>query len=239
MIQLIHVFTNISHGKSLKRQAFSELGDDTGTIWLRAMSIGGGGKGALPTHDFDKAVEWIDNCEGWGDFVAAELLTQDTITWLSIWNEGALVVAQTRRRKGWAHASLSASGVTGITKVGETCSDAMVDNVAMRAVRAVSDVPHGIYGVDMAYDKNGVPNPTEINISRFFTTIQFFAEAGLNMPKILKDIILYQKSPGLPQALNPLPNGLLWLRAMDTPPMLTTIDEMSKRLINMTGHELL
>jgi carbamoyl-phosphate synthase large subunit len=37
-------------------------------------------------------------------------------------------------------------------------------------------------GVDMAYDRNNVPNPNEINISRFFTTVLFFTEAGLNMP---------------------------------------------------------
>ena len=29
---------------------------------------------------------------------------------------------------------------------------------------------------------NGVPNPTEINISRFFTTVRFFTEAGINFP---------------------------------------------------------
>jgi carbamoyl-phosphate synthase large subunit len=220
------------------KRAFSALGDETGTIWLRSMSIGGGGKGALPTNDFEKAVEWIDGCEGWGDFVAAELLTTETVTWLSIWNEGKLVVAQTRRRKGWAHAALSASGITGITKVGETCSDPRVDEIAKRAVEAVSAIPHGIYGVDMTYDKKGIPNPTEINISRFFTTIQFFAEAGLNMPKILKDIVLYKKAPMLDKPLNPLPDGLLWLRAMDNPPMLTTMREIEKSLMNMTGNPI-
>ena len=54
----------------------------------------------------------------------------------------------------------------------------------MRSVRAVSAVPHGIFGVDFAYDKDGVPNPTEINISRFFTTVRFFTEAGVNFPEI-------------------------------------------------------
>ncbi|MEZ5505243.1 MAG: hypothetical protein R3F38_04390 [Gammaproteobacteria bacterium] len=33
-------------------QAFSELADADGKIWLRSSSIGGGGKGALPTKDF-------------------------------------------------------------------------------------------------------------------------------------------------------------------------------------------
>lgn len=225
--------TIVINNRSDLKRSFYELGDKSGSIWLRSMSIGGGGKGALPTNDYEKAAEWIDRSEGWGDFIAAELLTKDTITWLSIWQDGELVVAQSRRRKGWAHSALSPSGVTGVTKVGETCSEPMVDEVAMNAVRAVSDVPNGIYGVDMTYDVNRIPNPTEINISRFFTTVQFFAEAGLNMPKILKDLVLYNKKPNLDNNLNPLKDGLLWLRAMDCPPLLTTQEQIDKSLIKV------
>ena len=71
-------------------------------------------------------------------------------------------------------------------------------------LKAVSAKPHGIFGVDMTYDKNGVPNPTEINISRFFTTVLFFTEAGLNMPEIFKDIVLYNEFPRLKKKINPL-----------------------------------
>lgn len=222
----------VCNRSDLKR-SFRELGDGNGTIWLRSMSIGGGGKGALPTNDYDTAKKWIDQSEGWGNFIAAELLTRDTITWLSIWQNGELVVAQSRRRKEWAHSSLSPSGVTGVTKISETVSDPKVDEVAMSAVHAVSKIPHGIYGVDMTYDTNRIPNPTEINISRFFTTIQFFAEAGLNMPKILKDLVLYDKEPDLRNKLNPLKNGFLWLRAMDCPPLLTTQEDIEKSLIKV------
>ncbi len=178
-------------------------------------------------------MEWIERARGWGEFVAAELLTERTVTWLSIWYQGELMVAQSRRRHGWAHSAMSPSGVTGVTKIGETCADPVVDTVAERAVRAVSTVPHGVYGVDMAYDRHGVPNPTEINIARFFTTIEFFAQAGLNMPKILKDLALYGKRPNLEKRLNPLPNGLLWLRGMDTSPRLTSEAEMEASLIRL------
>jgi len=218
--------------EDLKR-AFRELGNKEGRIWLRSILIGGGGKGAFSTNDFEEAMEWINHSDGWGDFAAAELLSKDTITWLSIWQDGELVVAQSRCRKGWAHSALSPSGVTGVTKIGETCSDPAVDKIAMKAVNAVSAVPHGIYGVDMTYDIDGIPNPTEINISRFFTTIQFFAEAGLNLPKILKDIVLYNMIPNLENKLNPLPDGLLWLRAMDCTPLLTTQDKIDNSLIKI------
>ena len=223
----------ILNNKNDVQKALADLAGPQGKIWLRSCAIGGGGKGSLPTGDLNEAVEWIEQHKGWGDFAAAELLSPSTVTWLSIWKDGELIVAQSRRRQEWAHGSLSRSGVTGVTKIGETCADELVDSVAMKCVLAVSKKPNGIYGVDMAYDFQGVPNPTEINISRFFTTIQFFAEAGLNMPKILKDIVLYDQLPVLKKRVNPLPNGLLWLRAMDTAPLLTTQEKMDKTLIKI------
>lgn len=222
----------LNNEEDLKR-AFSVLGDGQGKIWLRASSIGGGGKGALPTNDFAFAKGWIERYSGWGDFVAAEMLTPDTVTWLSIWHEGELVVAQTRLRKGWTHGNRTVSGVTGVTKVGQTFSDPLVDEISIATIKAVSDKPHGIFGVDMAYDKNGIPNPTEINISRFFTTVLFFTEAGLNMPEIFKDIALYNDLPKLDKKINPLQDGLLWLRGMDTQPKLMTASEIEQKIANL------
>lgn len=210
--------------------AFSELGDNNGNIWLRASSIGGGGKGALPTNDFLFAKGWIERYNGWGDFVAAEMLTPDTVTWLSIWYNGELVVAQTRKRKGWTHGNRTVSGVTGVTKIGQTYSDAEVDIIAISTIKAVTEKPHGIFGVDMTYDKNGIPNPTEINISRFFTTVLFFTEAGLNMPEIFKDLALYNEFPILEKKINPLPDGLLWLRGMDAKPKLMTNSQIQEQI---------
>ncbi len=231
----VKVPTNImiDNEDDLKR-AFAELKDKDGRIWLRASSIGGGGKGALPTNDFLFAKGWIERYNGWGDFVAAEMLTPDTVTWLSIWHEGELVVAQTRIRKGWTHGNRTVSGVTGVTKVGQTYSDPEVDRISIETIKAVSNKPHGIFGVDMTYDKNGIPNPTEINISRFFTTVLFFTEAGLNMPAIFKDIALYNEFPKLEKKINPLPDGLLWLRGMDTRPRLMRQGEIEREINNLS-----
>lgn len=222
----------INSKEDLKR-AFEELGNNTGTIWLRAMTIGGGGLGSLPTNNYDDAYNWIEKRNGWGNFLAAELLTNRTVTWLSIWQNGKLIVAQGRTRNSWASSALSASGVTGMTKVGVTVSDSVVDDIAERACRAVSEVPNGIYGVDMAYDEEGIPNPTEINIGRFFTTVEFFARAGLNMPVILKNLCLYDKKIGDYPLINPLNDGLIWIRGMDTEPILTTESEIDMELVKI------
>ena len=155
------------------KSAFEKLGNKEGKIWIRAAE-GGGGRGALPIDNYDFAKIWIDRFDGWGNFTAAELLGPNTITWLSIWYEGELVVAQTRKRNSWNFGDRTLSGVTGITRVGETCSDETVNKVALDSILSIDKRPHGIYAVDMTYDFNGFPNPTEINISRFFTTVYFF-----------------------------------------------------------------
>jgi carbamoyl-phosphate synthase large subunit len=98
----------------------------------------------------------------------------------------------------------------------------------MDAIRAIDGKPHGIFGVDMTYDNQGWPNPTEINIGRFFTTHYFFTKAGLNLPEIYCNIALNNTFPVLERKINPLPNGLLWIRGMDVEPVMTTIDELHK-----------
>ncbi|MDO4764145.1 MAG: hypothetical protein Q4A00_07165 [Flavobacteriaceae bacterium] len=208
------------HNENDLRKAFDNLANNEGKIWLRASSIGGGGKGSLPTNDFNLAKSWIDHYKGWGDFVAAEILTAKTVTWLSIWHEGELKVAQTRLRSGWTHGNRTISGITGVTKVGITTESEEVNKIAISSVHAVSKKPHGIFGVDMAYDDEGIPNPTEINISRFFTTIRFFTEAGLNMPEIFKKLALNEGLQPIEKKINPLPNNLMWVRGMDVSPRL-------------------
>ena len=206
------------------KQAFDSLGD---TIWIRATE-GGGGRGALPVSSFEFARIWIDQYKGWGCFTAAELLTDRTVTWQSIWYEGELVVAQARRRHKWNYGNRTLSGVTGITGVGETCSDEDVTRVALDAIAAIDSRPHGIFCVDMTYDRSGIPNPTEINIGRFFTTHHFFTKAGVNFPEIYCDLALEARFPTLSRTINPLPDGLVWIRGMDVAPVLTTRQELAK-----------
>jgi len=227
---IVPVNITIDTEEDLKR-AFKELGDSQGKIWLRDSGIGGGGKGALPTSDYTLAKPWIDHYKGWGGFIAAEMLTPKTVTWLSVWHEGELILAQTRAREGWTHGNRAISGVTGVTKVGVTVSDEQVTQIAINTVKAVSDKPHGIFGVDMAYDKNGIPNPTEINISRFFTTVRFFTEAGVNFPEIFKQLALGEKISIKKGIINPLENGLMWVRGMDTEPRLVVKDSLEQEII--------
>jgi carbamoyl-phosphate synthase large subunit len=200
------------------RNAFRKLGP---RLWLRNIK-GAAGKGALPTADLYEATAWLDFCKGWGQFSAAQCLTDETVTWQSVWDHGELLVAQTRLRKYWEFGNRSPSGVTGLTGTGVTMSDTSIDQLAHQCIWAVDAQPNGIFSVDFTYDADGVPNPTEINIGRFFTTHQFFSEAGVNFPHIF-----VRRSLGLEvslpqQKINPLDNGLAWVRGLDSKPVLTT-----------------
>lgn len=219
----IHVpKTMLLNGPDDLKKSFDLYGE---TIWVRAIE-GAAGRGALPANNYDFAKMWIDRYNGWGGFTASELLTENTVTWLSIWYQGELVVAQTRRRLSWNFGNRTLSGVTGITGVGETVSDETVDRISQEAILSIDAKPHGIFAVDMTYDINGIPNPTEINIGRFFTTHYFFTKAGLNMPEIYCDIALDGNFPSLKKRINPLPDGLIWIRGMDVEPALTTRCEL-------------
>jgi len=202
-----------------------------GSMWIRAIS-GAGGRGSLPVHDVKSAKNWLDfneNNGAWdGNFTAAELLEPETVTWMSIWKDGKLIVAQGRKRLYWELAKISPSGVTGATGTGLTYSDLELDAIAEKAVRSIDPKPDGLFGVDMAYDKNGVPNPTEINIGRFFTTHQFFTDAGLNMPEIFVKLSYGEKLPAISKQKNPLPDGLVWIRGMDFEPVLSDEKTVAK-----------
>jgi hypothetical protein len=211
------------------KAAFERFG---GALWLRATS-GAGGRGALPVRDYDTARSWLDFHKGWGGFTAAELLEPDSATWMSVWHHGELVVAQGRQRLYWELSRVSPSGVTGVTGAGVTVSDAALDDLATRAVLAIDPRPHGLFGVDLTYDAAGTPNPTEINVGRFFTTHQFFTALGLNLPQVYVRLAFGEPVPDLGRRHNPLPDGMVWVRGVDFEPVLTSLAEIDHHVARL------
>ena len=207
-------------------EAFKRFGTP---IWLRANYSPGGGRGAFRAETMKEARGWLEFCGGWdGTFSAAECLTPHSITWMALYNQGELVVAQSRKRMYWEFANRAPSGVTGITGAGVTVSDPVMDEIAEATVKAVDASPHGIFSVDLTYDRMGVPNPTEINIGRFFTTHQFFTAAGLNLPHLFVKLAFNEQLPTITKKINPLPENLVWIRGMDIQPVLTEMEQVER-----------
>jgi hypothetical protein len=219
----------IANREDLER-AFTELGS---TLWLRAVVSPGGGKGSLRATDLRMASAWLDFCAGWGSFTAAECLERETVTWTGLYKAGDLVVAQGRERLYWEFGNRSASGVTGLTGTGVTVSDPSLDELGAQAVTAIDPRPNGIFAVDFTYDRAGVPNPTEINIGRFFTTHLFFTRAGLNLPYLFVKLAFGEPFPAPVRRLNPLPPGLAWVRGMDFLPVLTDVETIERSVAEL------
>lgn len=199
---------------------FKEL---DGYVWIRD-TVGAGGRGSFKTNSLKEAMEWVDRNKGWGRYTIAEYLSDRSTTFTTIWKDGVLIAAQGRKRIYWELGAAFVSGVSGATGAGAVDNDPIVADMGIKMIKAIDPNPHGIYSTDMTYDQDGKPCPTEINIGRFFTTHLFFAKAGFNMAYLYTMLGLGDKI--MVKKINPLKEGLVWIRGMDFEPILTTMENI-------------
>ena len=202
------------------KQALDDLLKLQPKVWLRAIR-GAGSRGSLPINSFYQGDAWIDywrNFRGidYGDFMASEFLPGHEFAWQSLWFNGELITAQARERLEYIFGNLTPSGQTSSPSVAKTVNRDDINEIGQAAVKAVTDKPHGVFCVDMKEGFDGIPKVTEINVGRFFTTSNFFAHAGLNMPQMYVELGLNGKLSGpKPKQLNPLKDDLYWVRMID------------------------
>ncbi|WP_020668876.1 hypothetical protein [Amycolatopsis nigrescens] len=188
-------------------------------VWLRAIR-GAGSRASLPINSYYQGDAWIDYWRSfrgldYGDFMASEYLPGHEFAWQSLWHEGELITSQARERIEYIFGNLTPSGQSSSPSVAKTVNRDDVNAIGAASVRAVSDKPHGVFCVDMKENAAGVPMVTEINVGRFFTTSNFFAHAGLNMPDMYVQLGLGKKLTETPPVHNPLPDDLYWVRMID------------------------
>jgi len=147
------------------------------------------------------------------DFMASEFLPGREFAYQSVWQEGRLVAGQVRERVEYLYGHLTPHGQTSTPSVARTVSNPAVDELSMSAIRALDPHPCGAYCVDIKEADDGSPRVTEINAGRFFTTSNFFAAAGLNMPDLLMRCALGERVE--PVGTSPLEADLYWIRMVD------------------------
>jgi carbamoyl-phosphate synthase large subunit len=192
-------------------------------VWTRAVR-GAGSRAALPVKTADHAAGWM---RYWADmrglaradFMLCEFLPGREHAFQSLWHDGELVTSAARQRVEYLFGHLTPSGQTSTPSIAVTIDREDVNETAMAAVLAVSERPHGVFCVDMKDDAAGTPRVTEINIGRFFTTSDFFAQAGANMPLSYVRLALGREVGDLPRT-NAVPPGRWWVRNIDVPPVL-------------------
>ena len=188
-----------------------------GRVWVRAR-VGAGARASLPVRTGLQADAWIRwwvderNMDA-SDFMASEMLPGREFAYQSVWQDGRLVAGQARERVEYLYGHLTPSGQTSTPSVARTVHEPAVDDVALRAIRALDARPCGAYCVDIKESADGTAKVTEINAGRFFTTSNFFAAAGLNMPDMLVRCALGERLT--PVGSSPLPADLYWIRMVD------------------------
>jgi biotin carboxylase len=181
--------------------AFDRFG---GEVWLRAV-IGAGGRGALATDSLARAEAWLNVHDGWGQFTAARFIKGgQRLSWESVWAHGELITVQGRRQlvQGFEHLTLTR--ITGVPGVNQWGTPPQADDVGMAAVRAISESPHGNYGVDMVTDVDGAPYVTEINIGRYNNDgLIHWPDAKLNAADLAVRLGMGEKPPFEPPLMHP------------------------------------
>jgi len=164
-------------------------------IWCRART-GSRSLGAAPMMRPDQARAWILYWEEMrgvpaSSFTLSEYLPGRDFLCQSLWNDGALVLANTFERLSYFGGENSPSGVSSLSSLAKTVADPRLVDVCRRAVGAVAPGASGAFSIDLKEDRRGVPCMTEINAGRFFIGMTAFSHVGKHsMPAIFVRVAL-------------------------------------------------
>lgn len=213
----------------------TEISDDskyiyasTGKWWLRAR-VGAGSLAALPVTSHEQVMMWIDYWKTRGldieDFIISDFLPGKEYAFQSLWKEGKLITSAARQRIEYLFQNRMPSGQSSTPTIAKSVHDDRVNEIATKAVKALDPKATGIFCVDMKENDKGVPCITEINAGRFFTTSNFFAEAGSNMPYYYVKMAYEEDLPDLPK-YNAVLKDLYWIRQMDMQQVMVKESEL-------------
>jgi carbamoyl-phosphate synthase large subunit len=200
------------------REATASILESREQAWVRAVR-GAGARASLPVSSPEQAAAWV---RYWvetrgltiSDFMVSEFLPGREFAFQSVWLDGELVTSAARERLESVFGHRMPSGQSSSPSVARTVHREDVNELASRAVEAVDSRATGVFCVDLKEDEGGSPLVTEINAGRFFTTSNFLAEAGANMPYEYVRLALGLRPDGLARfdAVEP---DLYWVRMID------------------------
>ncbi len=196
-------------------------------VWLRAMR-GAGGRGGAGFRSMDKALAWIELHDGWGGFTASEwIVGRGVFSWASVWADGQLIVGQRKSPLGQGFASITRSGVTGVPGVVRWGGPDQAQAIGEAAIRAISDRPHGNYGVDMISDRDGNLFVTEINIGRYYNDgLIHWPDEKLNAADLAVRLALGEPVLFDVPLIDPKPDGSVIIYGLPKMPVEVTLDEL-------------
>jgi len=197
-------------------------------LWLRA-NRGAGSLAALPVSNPGQINMWIDYWSGRGltrdDFMLSEFLPGKEYAFQSIWKDGELITSAARQRIEYLFQNRMPSGQSSTPTIAKSVHDDRVNKISTKAIKALDPKATGVFCVDLKENEQGNPCITEINAGRFFTTCNFFAEAGSNMPYYYVKMAYEEDLPDLPK-YNAVPKDLYFIRQMDCGSVMVKENEL-------------
>ena len=196
--------------------------------WVRAVK-GAGSKGALPCYSDRQIHDWVNYWRSSKrledpEFMVCEYLPGDEYAWQSVWDDGELLVSQGRKRIEYFFGNIMPSGQSSTPSVAVTINERELNEMCYYAIRALDRHATGVFCIDAKRNAKREICITEVNAGRFFTTCDFFAAAGINMPDIYVKVALGKYAAGTHPQFNPLREGLYWIRSIDREPILASMD---------------
>jgi carbamoyl-phosphate synthase large subunit len=202
-------------------------------VWVRAIT-GAGSRASLPAQTPEQMLNWVYYWISMKkmdvkQFMMCEFLPGPEYAWQSVWYHGKLVCSQARERLEYYLGNLSVTGQSSSPSVARTIHNSEVNKIAFNAVKAIDKDATGIFCVDLKTNMRGIPCVTEINAGRFFTTSNFFAELGCNMPDIyvnlgmglnIDELMLHKKT-------DVCPKDKYWIRQPDCEPVMADGSEFN------------
>lgn len=217
------------------REGTERILDRHAKVWVRATR-GAGARASLPVTNSEQAVQWVRywiDVKGfdWDDFMVTEFLPGREFAFQSLWREGELLTSQARERLQYLFGHLVPSGQTSTPSVARTVHRSDVNELASDAIRALDAGATGVFCADLKEDADGRPLLTEINAGRFFTTSNFLARAGLNMPHLYVKLAYGDELPEL-RVTDAVEDGLYWVRMIDMGFKLVREGEWTSRALS-------
>lgn len=150
--------------------------------WLRPRR-GSGSKGACWFNTAEQGRAFLrlwEQLRGASrlDYQVCEFLPGRDYAVQTLWHRGELVVAKMVERIAYYGAAGRMSGMSSTPEIALTVRDSDAMDIALAAVRAVSDEPHGVFSLDMKAGGDGEMRVTEVNVGRCCMITTIFDETG-------------------------------------------------------------